>query len=147
MGGAQITSFTYPIYIQATPERVWHDLSDPALMKRFWRHQRAGVKTFQSGWKKGSTHDMAHEEVGLCVNDTEQVILESDPTSFRNEDVGHGVVKLTLLHDGFEPGSVVLQGIAEGWPAVLSSLKTLLQTGSTLLNSYFVTCSVLCDQT
>ena len=49
------------------------------------------------------------------------------------EDAGHGVVKLTVVHDGFEPGSDVLQAISNGWPAVLSSLKTLLETGSALL--------------
>ena len=48
------------------------------------------------------------------------------------EDGAHGVVKLTVVHDGFEPGSHVLQAISEGWPAVLSSLKTLLETGSGL---------------
>ena len=60
---------------------VWQGLTDPALMKRYWRHQRAGEKTFRSDWKKGSTYDMAHEEVGLVVSDPEQVILESDPFS------------------------------------------------------------------
>lgn len=43
-----------------------------------------------------------------------------------------GVVKLTVTHDGFPPGSRVLQAISEGWPAVLSSLKTLLETGTAL---------------
>ena len=38
---------------------------------------------------------------------------------------------LTVVHDGFEPGSAGLEGISEGWPAVLSSLKTLLETGMT----------------
>ena len=167
----QMTSFTYPIYIQATPEQVWQGLTDPSLMKRYWRHQRAGEKTFQSDWKKGSTYDMAHREVGLVVSDPEQVILESDPcrrlaytwhtitpewaaeigmdeatadawraeprskVAFDIEDVGHEVVKLTVVHDGFEPGSDVLQAISEGWPAVLSSLKTLLETDSTLRTS------------
>ena len=42
---------------------------------------------------------------------------------------------LTVVHDGFEPGSAVLQGISEGWPAVLSSLKTLVETGITLRTS------------
>jgi Activator of Hsp90 ATPase homolog 1-like protein len=51
------------------------------------------------------------------------------------EDVGHGVVKLTVTHDGFAPGSAVLPAIAEGWPAVLASLKTLLETGSSLRTS------------
>jgi uncharacterized protein YndB with AHSA1/START domain len=47
-------------------------------------------------------------------------------------DAGHGVVKLTVTHDGFAPGSAVLPAISEGWPAVLASLKTLLETGSSL---------------
>jgi uncharacterized protein YndB with AHSA1/START domain len=166
-----MTSFTYPIYIRATPQRVWQGLTDPALMKRYWRHQQAGEKTFHSDWKKGSTYTMAHEEVGLVVTDPDQVILESDRyhrlaytwhtitpewaaevgmdddtavawraearsrVAFDIEDVGHGVVKLTVTHDGFEPGSAVLQGISEGWPAVLSSLKTLLETDSMLRTS------------
>jgi DNA-binding transcriptional ArsR family regulator/uncharacterized protein YndB with AHSA1/START domain len=52
--------------------------------------------------------------------------------AFDIEDVGSGVVKLTVVHDGFEPGSAVLQGVSGGWPAVLSALKTLLETGSPL---------------
>ncbi len=49
------------------------------MTKRYWRHQLAGEKTFRSDWKKGSTYEMAHKEVGLVVSDPEQVILESDP--------------------------------------------------------------------
>ena len=45
------------------------------------------------------------------------------------------MVKLTVVHDGFEPGSNVLRGISDGWPAVLASLKTLLETGTTLRTS------------
>ena len=52
--------------------------------------------------------------------------------SFDIEDTGHGVARLTVVHDGFEPGSEVLQGISDGWPAVLASLKTLLETGTAL---------------
>jgi hypothetical protein len=37
--------------------------------------------------------------------------------------------KLTVLHDGFSPGSGVLAGISQGWPLVLAGLKTLLETG------------------
>jgi hypothetical protein len=39
------------------------------------------------------------------------------------------MVKLTVVHDDFEAGSAVLEGISQGWPAILSSLKTLLETG------------------
>ena len=166
-----VTSFTYTTYIQATPERVWQGLTDPALTRRYWRHGRAGEKTFRSDWKKGSTYDLVHDEVGLVVSDTEQVILESDPhhrlaytwhtftpewaaevgmdettadawraeprskVAFDIESIGHGVVKVTVVHDGFEPGSDVLEAISEGWPAVFASLKTLLETGSALRTS------------
>jgi uncharacterized protein YndB with AHSA1/START domain len=163
-----MTSFTYTTYIHATPERVWQGLTDPAVTRRYWRHHRAGVKTFLSDWKKGSTYDLAHEEVGLVVSDPEQVILESDPgrrlsyawhsftpewaaevgmdeatadtwraeprstVTFDLEQDATGVTKLTAVHDGFPPGSSVLEGISQGWPAVLSSLKTLLETGTAL---------------
>jgi DNA-binding transcriptional ArsR family regulator/uncharacterized protein YndB with AHSA1/START domain len=52
--------------------------------------------------------------------------------AFDIEEVGEGVVKLTVVHDGFAPGSAVLEGVRGGWPAVISSLKTLLETGSAL---------------
>ncbi len=42
------------------------------------------------------------------------------------------MVKLTVIHDDFDPGSAVLEGITEGWPRILSDLKTLLETGDTL---------------
>jgi uncharacterized protein YndB with AHSA1/START domain len=168
--GNQI-GFVYTTYIQASPERVWQGLTDPSLMKDYWRHQKAGPKTFLSDWKKGSTYDMIHDEVGLVVSSPGQVILEADPhhrlaytwhtitpewaaavgmdegtaalwraearskVDFDIEDVGHGVVKLTVTHGGFASDSRVLPAISEGWPAVLASLKTLLETGSTLRTS------------
>jgi DNA-binding transcriptional ArsR family regulator/uncharacterized protein YndB with AHSA1/START domain len=52
--------------------------------------------------------------------------------AFDLEEAGPGVVKLTVVHDGFVPGSEVLQGVSQGWPAVLGSLKTLLETGDPL---------------
>lgn len=39
------------------------------------------------------------------------------------------LVKLTLIHDDFEPGSEMLKGVRDGWPAIMSSLKSLLETG------------------
>ena len=42
----QMTNFSYPIYILATPERVWQGLTDPALMKRYWRHQGLARRPF-----------------------------------------------------------------------------------------------------
>ena len=48
------------------------------------------------------------------------------------EQTPEGVTRLTIVHDGFAPGSVVLPNIAQGWPAVFSSLKSMLETGRPL---------------
>jgi len=48
--------------------------------------------------------------------------------TFEIEPAGQQV-KLTVVHDGFEPGSVVLPSVSTGWPQVLSGLKTLLESG------------------
>jgi len=162
------TTFTYCTYIATSPERVWQGLTDPALTMRYWRHAMAGGKSFPSDWKKGSTWDLVHPDVGIVVHDPEQVVLESDPfrrlaytwhtftpewaaavglpeevaaaqraeprskVAFDIEESGNGAAKLTVVHDGFVPGSKVLEAVSEGWPAVLSSLKTLLETGAAL---------------
>jgi uncharacterized protein YndB with AHSA1/START domain len=45
----------------------------------------------------------------------------------------HGkLVKLTLTHEGFAEGNKHLDGISKGWPAILSSLKSLLESGTAL---------------
>jgi hypothetical protein len=41
-------------------------------------------------------------------------------------------VKLTVTHDDFDPGSILLAGLAEGWPPIIASLKTMLETGEPL---------------
>ena len=52
--------------------------------------------------------------------------------TFQIESAGDGVVKLTVAHDGFDPGSVVAEMVSVGWPAVLASLKTRFETGDPL---------------
>ena len=51
--------------------------------------------------------------------------------TFELEPLGE-LVKLTVVHDGFAPGSLVASMVSQGWPPILSSLKTLLETGETL---------------
>lgn len=51
--------------------------------------------------------------------------------TFEIEQMGE-TVKLTVVHDGFEPGSTLREMVAGGWPQVLSALKTLLETGEPL---------------
>lgn len=50
----------------------------------------------------------------------------------RRVEPHEGVVKPTVTHDGLVPGSEMGRGIRGGWPFVLSSRKTLLETGQAL---------------
>jgi uncharacterized protein YndB with AHSA1/START domain/DNA-binding transcriptional ArsR family regulator len=153
------TSFVYTTYINATPERLWAALTDPAFTKRYW-----GV-SLVSDWNVGSS--ITWELENVTIADDEQVVLASDPPrrlsytwhtvtpefiaafgddqeflakasterrskiTFDIEPVGD-LVKLTVTHDDFDPGSVVLAGVSEGWPSILASLKTMLETGEPL---------------
>ena len=51
--------------------------------------------------------------------------------TFELEPMGE-LVKLTVTHDDADEGSVILEGVSQGWPTILASLKTLLETGEPL---------------
>src|SRR6516225_8117611 len=121
-------SFVYTTYIQTSPERLWRALTEPEVTHRYWG------ATLESDWQTGSP--IAFTFRGERIVDPEQVVLESDPYR-RLSYTWHTIteelaVKLSIIHDGFEPGSVMASKVSEGWPQVLSGLKTLLETGDTL---------------
>jgi len=83
--------------------------------------------TFTPEWQ-----EQAAERVGFPKEFLERVAAEPrSKVAFEIDDLGE-FVKLTVIHDGFEPGSEVLETISQGWPHILSNLKTLLETGDTL---------------
>jgi uncharacterized protein YndB with AHSA1/START domain len=152
-------SFSYTIYVRATPERIWQALTDPSSASQFW-----GV-THITDWMAGSS--MTWQVAGVTIADPEQVVLEADAPhrlSFTwhtitdefvlavgdDDDLGASMAaeerstatfdiepfgaqsKLTVAHTGFTSGSAILAGVTDGWPMVLSSLKSLLETGEAL---------------
>jgi uncharacterized protein YndB with AHSA1/START domain len=138
--------FVYVTYISASPEKVWHALLDAEATTRYWQHLNV------SDWKPGSRwehrsadSDRALRLIGKVVESTpprrlvltwafpadEARVDSHTVVSFEIEPIGE-VACLTVTHERLEPGSAMLEGITEGWPKVLSSLKTLLETGSPL---------------
>jgi uncharacterized protein YndB with AHSA1/START domain len=51
--------------------------------------------------------------------------------TFEIEAVGDAV-KLTVVHEIDKPKSKLIEGVSGGWPTILSSLKSLLETGESL---------------
>lgn len=137
-------SFVYVSYIRATPEEVWRALTDPAFTARYW----AGTRV-ESDWAIGSpvrlvAPDGTADTGAVLVFDPPRRLsytwhvgfgpFEAEPDSrvtFEIETEG-GDVKLTLTHDEFQAGSKVLEAVSTGWPSILSSLKTLVETGEPL---------------
>ncbi|MEV0697926.1 metalloregulator ArsR/SmtB family transcription factor [Saccharopolyspora sp. NPDC050389] len=151
--------FVYTTYINTTPQRLWQALTAPAFTRRYWGlafdtdwqagstmtwHERGSTitdpaqvvleaephrklsytwHTFTPQWAEGSG-----------IDDETLTKIAAEPRSkvtFEIEQVDD-IVKLTVVHDGFEPDSTVLGMITQGWPALLSGLKTLLETGEAL---------------
>lgn len=137
------TSFVYVTYIRATPEKVFEAITQPEIARRYWGHENV------SDWKPGSgwQHVRANQErsvnvVGKVVEvsaPTRLVITwaspsqASDPESYSRVsfdiEAYEDMVRLTVTHDELEAGSGMAKGIQRGWPIVLSSLKSLLETG------------------
>jgi uncharacterized protein YndB with AHSA1/START domain len=70
----------------------------------------------------------------LDIADGARERIAAEPRSkatFEIEPLGD-VVKLTVIHDGFGPDSLMAGMVSRGWPRVLSGLKTLLETGEPL---------------
>jgi uncharacterized protein YndB with AHSA1/START domain len=137
--------FVYVTYIETTPEKLWEALTSSDFSRRYW----FGTE-LRTDWKIGSPFALVMNGTTTDVGE----ILEADPPrrlsySFRHvldDDMRiekptkvvftiepHGkLVKLTLTHEGFAEGSKLLDGISKGWPAILSSLKSLLESGTAL---------------
>ncbi len=137
--------FVYVSYIETTAERLWEALTSSEFSKRYWFNTE-----LKSDWKVGSPFALVMDGTTTDVGE----ILEVDPprrlsytfhhvlsdaarkerptrVTFNLEPHGK-LVKLTLTHEDFEEGSKLLHGISRGWPAILSSLKTLLESGTAL---------------
>jgi len=137
-------SFVYTTYIVSTPEKVFEAITRPELARRYWAHENV------SDWKPGSSwqHVRANDErtvelVGEVVESTPPSRLvitwanasqadDSDSYSRVTFEIVEydNMVRLTVTHDELEAGSGMANGVTKGWPAVLSSLKSFLETGS-----------------
>jgi uncharacterized protein YndB with AHSA1/START domain len=138
--------FVYVIYIASTPEKVWKALLDREMTRQYWSRENV------SDWKVGSKWEHRRFDDTRTV-DLVGEVLESVPprrlvltwantadaadktkhtrVAIDIEPVGD-MVRLTVTHDEFKPGTDIREKITNGWPRVLSSLKSFLETGRPL---------------
>jgi uncharacterized protein YndB with AHSA1/START domain len=138
--------FIYVSYIETTPEKLWEALTSSDFTRRYWWDTRV-----VSDWKVGSPFSLV---LNGRTTDVGEILEAARPRRLsytfrhilneaaRNERPSrvtfvlepHGkLVKLTLTHEDFAEDSVVIDGISKGWPAIMSSLKSLLESGEALV--------------
>ena len=136
--------FVYTTYIETTAEKLWHALTDGDFTERYWFGHRVA-----SDWEIGSPYTFAKEGKNtiagkvLLSQPPKRLSYSWDPCSpdarlertsrvtFDLEPRGN-VVKLTVTHDNLDEGGKTFRDISGGWPMVIASLKSLLETGQPL---------------
>ena len=138
----QKPKLVYTTFIRSTPKKTWDAISNPKFTRQYW----AGLANV-SDWKKGSKweHTTKENEVWItgkvveCIPAKRLVLTWADPDDLKDKsrvtfeiEKIENMVCLTVTHDQFKAGSKMAGKVSWGWPRVLSSMKSFLETGKGL---------------
>lgn len=140
------SKFVYVTYIKTTPEKLWQALTTPEFQRQYWYGYQQ-----ETDYKKGSSWKLISSD-GRVADSGE--VVESDPPrrlvltwrhQLRPELTAEGdakctyeieevasTVKLTVTHEIAKEQSKLIEAVSGGWPRILSSLKSFLETGASL---------------
>ena len=141
------STFVYVTYIRTTPEKLWSALTDVEYMRQYWFGMRC-----ESEWQPGSSWKLVAND-GRIFDAGE--IVEADPPRrlvirWRHQNKpelkaeGESIctmelepieaaVRLSITHTVERQPSKFIEAVSGGWPKILSNLKSLLETGSSVL--------------
>lgn len=137
--------FVYVSYIRTTPGELWDALTSPEFTRDYWVEN-----SVESDWQTGSPVRFVKPDGSSVLSGTvlasEKPRMLSYTWSYSGTEQARAekpsrvtfllerfepnpdVVKLTVTHDEFPENTTVFKDISNGWPMVLSSLKTMLET-------------------
>ncbi len=141
--------FVYVTYIRTTPEKLWQALTDPAFIRKYWFGMTA-----ECDWTPGASWKLQFPD-GRIADSGEVVEIDAPRRmvlKWRNEfmpelkaegytqmtctlEPAGDQIKLTIVHAMPKPDSQFIAKVSGGWPMILSSLKSLLETGAALVES------------
>jgi uncharacterized protein YndB with AHSA1/START domain len=141
--------FVYVTYIRTTPEKLWSALTSPEFTRQYWLGALA-----EADWKVGGSWKLTLADGRVA--DTGEIV-EFEPTRrlairWRHEmtpelkaegwslctmdiELTGEAVQLTVTHSIEREDSKFIGAVSKGWPKILSNLKSLLETGATILPS------------
>jgi uncharacterized protein YndB with AHSA1/START domain len=148
------STFVYVTYIRTTPQKLWSALtSDVEFMKQYWFGTHC-----ESQWTAGSSWKMVYPDGR--ITDAGEIVEVEPPrrlvirwqNQFKPELKAEGdslctielepvgsAVKLSITHVIERESSKFIDAVSGGWPKIISNLKSLLETGSAVLQDPYPT--------
>src|SRR5215468_2273799 len=142
------STFVYVTYIRTTPEQLWSALTDVKFIEQYWFGMQC-----ESQWTAGSSWQLKSRD-GQILDAGE--IVEAEPPrrlvirwqhqskpELKAEgaslctmemELSGTAMKLCIIHSIERETSKLIEAVSGGWPKILSNLKSLLETGSTVLH-------------
>jgi len=134
------TEFIYVTYIRTTREKLWEALTSSEFTKQYWAQLESDWRPGKLTFAEGRTADAGE----VLERDPQRRLVLKWRNQFRPELKADGytlctfevepegeVVRLTVTHEAERPHKLI-EAVSQGWPRVLSSLKSLLETGKGL---------------
>ena len=148
------STFVYVTYIRTTPEKLWSVLTDDVeFMKQYWFGTHC-----ESAWTPGSSWKMVYPDGS--ITDAGEIVEAEPPRRLvirwqhQNKpelkaegeslctmelELSGTAVKLSITHTIEREPSNLIVAVSGGWPKIISNLKSLLETGSTVLQNPYPT--------
>jgi uncharacterized protein YndB with AHSA1/START domain len=138
--------FVYVTFIRTTPEKLWEALTKPEFTRKYWFGS-----SLDSTWDRGSSWQLNTPDGR--VTDRGKIVEIDKPrrlvlswkhelmADMRDEENARAIfdlepqgeiVKLTVTHETDKTDSKLIKGVSNGWPIILASLKSLLETGESI---------------
>lgn len=151
------TEFVYATYICTTPKKLWQALTSGDLSEKYWFgfrievEQKVGGKLRLVPPKSMEKYGDHPGEVLACERNRKLTYTFNPPdmpnvakkrkglsrVTYELTPMGKTMVRLRLIHENLLPEDLeknpnTFHGVNNGWPAILSSLKSLLETGKAI---------------
>jgi uncharacterized protein YndB with AHSA1/START domain len=148
--------FVYVTYIRTTPEKLWDALTTPEFTKQYWFGITLEGGAWKKGsawqmkWADGRVNTSgevleserprrlvlswrSEHDPEMKAEGTARASFDIEPVDREACDAGEqrflDTVKLTITHEIDRDRSKTIRAVSGGWPLVLASLKSFLETG------------------